>query len=90
MDLVLVWRRMDPGPAGSSASSQTVLLADIRSLRFAYFGRMPSEATMSWHEGWSGENGLPTLIRLDLSLAPGQLPDRMTLYFAPRFASGGS
>ncbi len=81
---------MDSGPAGSSGSSQTVLLSDIRSLRFAYFGRLPGDAGMSWHEGWSGENGLPTLIRLDLSLAPGQMPDRMTLYFAPRFANGGS
>jgi general secretion pathway protein J len=90
LDLVLVWGRMDPGPAGSSASSQTVLLTDIQSLRLAYFGRLPGDAAMSWHEDWSGENGLPTLIRLDLSLAPGQLPDRMTLFFAPRFANGGS
>jgi hypothetical protein len=45
---------------------------------------------MTWHDGWSGENGLPALIRLDLSLAQGQVPDRITLYFAPRFANGGS
>lgn len=90
VDLVLVWARMNPGPTGSRGSSQTVLLADIRSLRFAYFGRLPSDAGMTWHDGWSGENGLPALIRLDLSLAHGQVPDRMTLYFAPRFANGGS
>jgi len=41
-------------------------------------------------DGWSGENGLPALIRLDLSLVQGQVPDRITLYFAPRFANGRS
>ena len=34
--------------------------------------------------------GFPPSIRLDLSLAQDQTPDRMTLYFAPRFANGGS
>jgi general secretion pathway protein J len=90
MDLVLVWARMNPGPTGSSGSSQTVLLTGIRSLRFAYFGRLPSDAGTSWHDSWSGENGLPALIRLDLSLAQGRVPDHMTLYFAARFANGGS
>jgi hypothetical protein len=90
MDLVLVWGRLNSGPTGATGSSQTVLLTDIRSLRFAYLGRLPGDARMSWHDGWSGENGLPTLIQLDLSLAQGQMPDRVTLYFAPRFANGGS
>jgi general secretion pathway protein J len=89
MDLVLAWARMNPGPTGSSGSSQKVLLAGIRSLRLAYFGRLPSDAGTTWHDGWSGENGLPALIRLDLFLAQGPAPDRMTLYFAPRFANGG-
>jgi len=90
MDLVLLWARMTPGAPGSSTASRTVLLAHVRSLRFAYFGRLLSEAAMTWHDGWSGENGLPALIRLDLTLAPDQTPDRMSLYFAPRFASIGS
>jgi general secretion pathway protein J len=90
MDLVLAWARITPALSGSSSSSQTVLLTDIQSVRFAYFGRLASDARMAWHDGWSGENGLPALIRLDLSLGHGQAPDRMTLYFAPRFANGGS
>jgi hypothetical protein len=94
IDLVLAWNRMTPAPAGEAggpaAANQTVLLADIRAVHFAYFGRLPSEAAMRWHEDWSGLNGLPALIRIELSLAHGHLPDRMTLYYAPRLSINGA
>ena len=75
---------------GAAAANQTVLLADIRAVHFAYFGRLPSEAAMRWHEDWSGLNGLPALIRLEIVLAHGRLPDRMTLYYAPRLSINGA
>lgn len=94
IDLVLAWNRMTPAPSGAAggpaAANQTVLLADIRAVHFAYFGRLPSEAAMGWHEDWSGLNGLPALIRIELSLAHGRLPERMILYYAPRLSINGA
>lgn len=102
VDLVLAWNLMTPAPvgvpvgvpageaAGAAPANQTVLLADIRAVHFAYFGRLPSEAAMRWHEDWSGLNGLPSLIRLEIVLAHGRLPERMILYYAPRLSINGA
>ena len=88
-NLVLGWRR-GIGSAGEvEGPTQTVLLGDVRSLRFAYFGHLTNEARSAWHDRWADPTGLPALIRLDLSLALGQEAIRLTLFYAVRFSNNG-
>ena len=88
-NLVLGWRR-GIGSAGEvEGPTQTVLLGDVRSLRFAYFGHLTNEARSAWHDRWADPTGLPALIRLDLSLALGQEAVRLTLFYAVRFSNNG-
>ena len=69
--------------------TQTVLLGDVRSLRFAYFGHLTNEPRSAWHDRWADPTGLPALIRLDMSLALGQEAVRLTLFYAVRFSNNG-
>jgi hypothetical protein len=80
--LIVAWHR----PSGQGGRGQTVLLEDVRALRVAYFGRRPGEARAAWHEAWSGQLGLPILVRIDLDLDSKQRPERATFYYALRLS----
>lgn len=54
---------------GEAAEPSSVLAEGIRSADFAYFGRVAANAPPAWHDRWSGEAGLPALIRLRLVFA---------------------
>ncbi|MFI5018492.1 MAG: hypothetical protein ACHQHK_11130 [Dongiales bacterium] len=88
-NLVLGWRRSIGSASEANQPSQTVLLGDVRSMRFAYFGHLTSEPQSAWHDRWADPTGLPALIRLDLSLALGQEAVRLTLFYAVRFSNNG-
>ena len=88
-NLVLGWRRSIGSASEANQPSQTVLLGDVRSLHFAYFGHLTNEPQSAWHDRWADPTGLPALIRLDLSLALGQEAVRLTLFYAVRFSNNG-
>ena len=88
-NLVLGWRRDGGSTREAGALAQTVLLDGVRSLRLAYFGHQTNEPASSWHERWADRNMLPALIRLDLSLALGAVPVRLTLFYTLRLSTNG-
>jgi general secretion pathway protein J len=88
-NLVLGWRRSIGSASEVGGPTQTVLLSDVRSLRFAYFGHLTNESRSAWHDRWADPTGLPALIRLDMSLALGQEAVRLTLFYAVRFSNNG-
>ena len=88
-NLVLGWRRRIGSASEADQPAQTVLLGDVRSMRFAYFGHLTNEPQSAWHDRWADPTGLPALIRLDLSLALGQEAVRLTLFYAVRFSNNG-
>ena len=81
--LIVGWHRLNALPGGAG---QTVLLEDVQSIGFAYFGRLPGETKSGWHASWSGQYGLPAVVRIDLGLPSSQRPDRVSLYYALRLS----
>jgi len=72
MSALLAARRLAPMRARSGGGPERdaiVLVPAIRGARFAYYGASPAGAPPRWHERWSGEPGLPLLIRLEVELA---------------------
>lgn len=88
-NLVLGWRRDGGATRAPGAPAQTVLLGGVKSLRLAYFGHLTNEPASSWHERWADRNMLPALIRLDLSMALGAVPVRLTLFYTLRLSNNG-
>jgi len=88
-NLVLGWRRDGGATRAAGAPAQTVLLGGVKSLRLAYFGHLTNEPASSWHERWADRNMLPALIRLDLSVALGAVPVRLTLFYTLRLSNDG-
>jgi general secretion pathway protein J len=84
--LVVSWDGVARGPiAAQPARLQlSVLIDEVRSLSFAYFGVAGPKQRPAWLDRWSERDGLPQLIRMRLILANGtQAPD---LIVAPRLA----
>ena len=44
-----------------------VLVADVRLLEFAYFGVTRPEKSARWHERWTGEPSLPSLVAVRIA-----------------------
>jgi general secretion pathway protein J len=88
-NLVLGWRRDGGSTREAGALAQTVLLGGVKSFRLAYFGHLTNEPASSWHESWADRNILPALIRLDLSVALGAVPVRLTLFYPLRLSNNG-
>lgn len=53
----------------SEPVGRTVLLKDIRAIRFGYFGKAGPRAPAKWHESWRSRTTLPSLIRLGVEFA---------------------
>ncbi len=52
------------GPVG-----RTVLLKDVRAVRFGYFGKADPRAPAKWHASWRSRATLPALIRLSVEFS---------------------
>ena len=84
--LVVTWEgiargSITPQPAMLQPS---VLIDQVRSVAFAYFGVPGPKQKAAWVDRWSERDALPQLIRMRLTLANGtQAPD---LIVAPRLA----
>jgi general secretion pathway protein J len=61
-------------PVSNVASGDTLLLDDITSGRFRYFGVTGPNARADWHDQWPYASTLPLAIRLDIAFADGARP----------------
>jgi general secretion pathway protein J len=72
-NLVMRWEpftRERPGLAFSEAARQEVLLRDVASVAFRYFGRDRRGQPDGWLATWAAGDRLPQLVALELSFAP--------------------
>ena len=84
--LVADWRQIARGPlaAGAKARRPSVLMDDVKSVRFAYYGQYGANRPLSWGDRWHDRRTLPQLVRVSITLADGRhVPD---LVIAPRLA----
>jgi len=72
-DRLILRRKIDSGESRafdfSGRVEQTVLLSNVRAVRFAYFGPTRPREPAKWHDGWRNRASLPTLIRLRVAFA---------------------
>jgi prepilin-type N-terminal cleavage/methylation domain-containing protein len=76
--LVVRWRVVRPDQETDAVSppEASVLLGDVRTVEFAYFGTLVDGDQPEWHAQWRGANTLPQLVRFSVSFADGrQAPD---------------
>jgi general secretion pathway protein J len=69
------------------AATRKVLLANIQSIEMSYFGRGRSDREPAWHDQWTGEVRLPQLVRIQVSLPPGDRRLWPALAVAPRIGA---
>jgi general secretion pathway protein J len=84
--LMVAWEaRPQPGATPAVVPGRpSVLLDDVRSIAFAYFGVAAPNAPAAWNDRWTNHQSLPRLVRLRIVLADGaETPD---LIVAPRLA----
>jgi general secretion pathway protein J len=84
--LIVSWAaRSQPGAAPAVATGPpSVLLDNVRSVAFAYFGVAAPNAPAAWSDRWTNLRNLPQRVRLRIVLADGAAaPD---LIVAPRLA----
>ena len=55
----------------NGSSKRVVLLADVASIRFSYFGRKLGDGAARWHDDWNATNTLPQLLILDIKTVDG-------------------
>jgi general secretion pathway protein J len=61
-------------PVADTGGDESVLLDDIASAHFSYYGLWEPNADAGWHDLWRGAAVLPAAIRLDLAFADGMHP----------------
>ncbi|HWE75574.1 MAG TPA: prepilin-type N-terminal cleavage/methylation domain-containing protein [Stellaceae bacterium] len=82
--LIVSWQGVPRGPIASQPDmlQPSILIDQVRSLTFAYFGVPGPNQPPAWLDQWSERDALPQLIRMRLTLANGmRVPD---LIVAPR------
>ena len=67
-----------------SIATRRVLLDDVKSLEFAYFGRGRADAAARWRESWIDEIALPQLVRIRVTFAEGEARAWPEFTIAPR------
>ncbi|MGE3622855.1 MAG: prepilin-type N-terminal cleavage/methylation domain-containing protein [Bdellovibrionales bacterium] len=73
--------------AGAVNPSTTILLRNIRSASFAYFGRDAPDAPPSWRREWINRRSLPKLIRMELQFDDTDTRMWPVLIVAPRITA---
>jgi general secretion pathway protein J len=90
-DMLMVrWRVVRPDQESDAVSppEASVLLDDVRTVEFGYFGALADGDQPEWHAQWRGANSLPQLVRCSVSFADGRrAPD---LIVALRAAASGN
>jgi len=84
---VLAWRLFRPDdrrPAAGRPEDRSLLVEDVHSVAFAYFGSRTDDAPPDWYDEWNDEYGLPELVRLRVDFETGQTARWPELIVAPR------
>lgn len=62
---------------GVNPAATSVLMRDVNTLTFRYFGRRSGEEGARWHDEWNGESALPRLVEMQIGfLAPQPAAER--------------
>jgi general secretion pathway protein J len=71
--LALTWAPPQARESGEPPSSPeaTILLEDVVSVEFGYYGTPDPQRPAQWWDTWDDAHGLPTLVRLRLSFPKG-------------------
>lgn len=75
--LAIAWDPLLPDADGireepaDGPSRRRDLIAGIEGVSFAYYGALDRSGTAAWHDSWSGDDLLPTLVRLRVQLEEG-------------------
>jgi len=71
--LSVSWQRFEGMlPATGRESGEAVLLENLRSASFDYYGAPVEEAELAWRDEWRGAFYLPLLLRLNLTFIDGE------------------
>jgi general secretion pathway protein J len=84
--LTVSWQQISRGALTSTPTTlqPSVILENIRSVEFAYFGTLDQNRPPEWLDRWNDQTALPQLVRLRIAWADGShAPD---LIVAPRLA----
>jgi general secretion pathway protein J len=65
--------------AGSPALRRTLLLENIQTAAFAYYGENAQGVLQDWRDSWHGEPRLPRLVRLSVIFADGTHMPELTI-----------
>jgi general secretion pathway protein J len=71
----------------SAEPARKILMSNVESVAFAYFGRKRSDPAPTWHDAWSGEPTLPQLVRVRVRLPSGHARLWPDLILAPRITA---
>ncbi len=69
--LVLSIELGDPGEAAPETSDARVLIDDIESAAFRYYGALEEGREADWHDEWTDPDRLPALVALQVSFPEG-------------------
>ncbi len=72
--VMLRWRVIEASDEGltATAAQSSVLLDNVKTAEFGYFGSYAGNERPEWHDRWQGIGHLPFLLRLRLVYADGQ------------------
>lgn len=69
-NLVLNWSLADPSRGADRAAdsrNSRVILSNVRTLNFAYYGHIPGDGTTDWRNSWTTADAVPGLIRVTIA-----------------------
>ena len=76
--LIVHYKVFDPEPTEKDQRDwhESVLIDDLQTVRFEFFGESHASGARRWHDEWRRNRRLPELVRIEInSLASGRWPD---------------
>jgi general secretion pathway protein J len=70
-----------------STLTKMILLNDLQSVEFSYFGRALSDKVAEWHDHWNDEAALPQLMRVQVRYPAGDPRTWPAMLIAPRITA---
>ena len=86
LDFAMMARPELADAEGRAALTSRVLLEDVPSVAFSYFGTARSEKAAHWQDDWTDQTALPQLIRVRVPFTPDDRRFWPELIIAPRLS----